>query len=327
MLLAAARPARRAVRALLLLLSLALAASTVEVHVEPGGEWAGQVEAAGAGVVVFFAPGRYGGCSTGGLKLANGVALVGRAGAAVTVIDCEGAGRHFAVKDGDSVRIEGLTLTGGASAGVAGNSSEGGCVLVAGPGGSVVVADSVFSNCSAATRGGAIAVRGSAALNISRSNFTGNRAGEGGGAIYAAASTLNVSSSRFEWNSAGTRGGAVAVTERAVLDLSDTLFESNRVLVAEHYETGVAGGGAIFAHDGCSTRLSGRSELIDNTVPSSTETQGTGGGVGLWAGSTLLIEGPAMFLRNSAGYGGAVHAFDRSRSGPHKPAATSDAPR
>ena len=192
-------------------------------------------------------------------------------------------------------------------------------MLVAGPGGSVVVADSVFSNCIAAAWGGAIAVRGSATLEISRSNFTGNRAGEGGGAMHANASTLHVSSSRFESNSAGTRGGAVAITEGAVLDLSDALFHSNRVLVAEHYETGVAGGGAIFARDGCSTRVSGRSEFFDNTVPASTADKGTGGGVSLWAESTLLVEGPATFVRNSALYGGAVHAFDRSRSGPRSP--------
>jgi len=277
------------------------------------------VEAAGAGSVVVFSPGRYGGCSTGGLAVASNVALVGSAGAAATVIDCGGSGRHFAVAGGASIRIEGLTFTGGAAAGVDGSGFEGGCVLVAGPGGSVVVADSVFSNCSAATWGGAIAVRGSAALNISRSNFTANNAGEGGGAIRADASNVYVSRSRFERNSAATRGGAVAVTEGAVLDVSDALFESNRVLVAEHKETGVAGGGAIFARDGCSTRVSGRSEFIGNTVPGSTADKGTGGGVSLWAGSTLLVEGPATFVRNSARYGGAVHAFDHSRSDHHTP--------
>jgi hypothetical protein len=303
----------------LLLLALSLGAAAVEVHVDPAGNWTDQVEAAGAGVVVVFAPGRYGGCATGGLALASGVALVGTAGAAATVIDCGGAGRHFAVEGGASVRIEGLTLTGGASAGVEESSRDGGCVLVAGPGGSVVVTDSVFSNCSAAAWGGAIAVRGSAALNISRSNFTGNRAGEGGGAMHVNASTLHVSSSRFEWNVAGTRGGAVAVTEGAVLDLSDALLDSNRVLVAEHYETGVAGGGAIFARDDCNIRVAGRSEFINNAVPASTADKGTGGGVSLWAGSTLLVEGPATFVRNSALYGGAVHAFDRSKSVPHTP--------
>ncbi|KAJ1471529.1 pectin lyase fold/virulence factor, partial [Baffinella frigidus] len=207
-LFAAARPARSATRALLLL-ALALAAAAVELHVDPAGEWAGQVEGAGSGVVVVFAPGRYGGCSAGGLALANGVALVGAAGAADSVIDCGGSGRHFAVTSGASVRIERLTLTGGAAAGANGN---GGCVLVEGPGGSVVVADSVFSNCSAVAWGGAIAVRGRAALNISRSNFTGNRAGEGGGAINVAASTLNVSSSRFEWNTANGAGGALCAS-------------------------------------------------------------------------------------------------------------------
>ena len=199
--------ARSTTRALLLL-ALSLGAAAVEVHVDTG-NWKDQVEAAGAGVVVVFAAGRYGGCSTGGLALASGVALVGAAGAAATVIDCGGEGRHFAVKGGASVRIEGLTLTGGAAAVVGRDSGEGGCVLVEGPGGSVVVADSVFSDCSA-TRGGAIAVRG-VALNIRNSNFTGNGAGEHGGAIHADASTLNVSSSRFKANTAGSEGGAVSL--------------------------------------------------------------------------------------------------------------------
>ena len=151
----------------------------VEVHVDPAGEWAAQVEATSAGTTVVFAPGRYEGCPSGGLALASGVALAGSAGAAATVIDCRGAGRHFAVGGSANVTIEGLTLTGGVAPGE--DSSDGGCVLVEGPGGSLVVADSVFSNCSAAARGGAIAVRGSATLNISRSNFTDDDAGEDGG--------------------------------------------------------------------------------------------------------------------------------------------------
>jgi predicted outer membrane repeat protein len=192
-----------AVRALLWL-ALALAAAAVDVHVEPAGDWAGHVEAAGAGTVVVFAPGRYEGCSTGGFVLASGVALLGSGGAAATVVDCGGAGRHFLVNGSVDVRIDGLTLTGG------GNSTGGGCVLVEGHGGSVVVADSVFSNCSTTAWGGAIAVRGGAALNISRSNFTGNRAGEGGGAIHVAAgATLLVEGPATFVRNSARDGGAV----------------------------------------------------------------------------------------------------------------------
>jgi len=311
---AMARDATSASRALFLL-ALVLGTAAVDVQVDHAGEWAAQVEAASAGTTVVFAPGRYEGCSTGGLALASGVALAGSSGAAATVIDCMGAGRHFAVGGGADVTIEGLTLSGGLAPDE--DSSDGGCVLVAGPGGSLVVADSVFSSCSAASRGGAIAVRGSAALNISRSNFTDNDAGEDGGAIHAAAGKVSASRTRFERNSAETRGGAVAVTERAVLDLNDTLFDSNRVLVAERYkttqdwETEVAGGGAIFARDGCSIRVAGHSEFIDNTVPANTADEGTGGGVSMWGGSTLRVQGPVMFARNAAHYGGAVFSSDR----------------
>ena len=313
------RTARSASRALSLL-ALVLGTAAVDVQVDPAGEWAAQVETASAGTTVVFAPGRYEGCSSGGLALASGVALAGSSGAAATVIDCMGAGRHFAVGGGANVTIEGLTLTGGVASDEGSNSSDGGCVLVESPGGSRVVADSVFSNCSAASRGGAIAVRGSAALNISRSNFTDNDAGEDGGAIHAAASNVSASGTRFERNSAKTRGGAVAVTERTVLDLNDTHFDSNRVLVAEHYETWQdfeaveAGGGAIFARDGCSILVSGLSEFIDNTAqrenrPNADE--GTGGGVSMWGGSTLRVQGPVMFARNAARYGGAVFSSDR----------------
>ena len=109
----------------------------------------------------------------------------------------------------------------------------------------------------------------------------------------------------------------MAITERAVLDLHDTLFESNRVLVAEHYdtsayvETGVAGGGAIFARDGCSIRVAGHSQFIDNTVPANIADEGTGGGVSMWGGSTLRVQGPVVFARNAAHYGGAVFSSDR----------------
>ena len=49
--------------------------------------------------------------------------------------------------------------------------------------GSLAVEGSVFADCTTATWGWAIAVPGSAALNISRSIFTVNTAGDGGGAL------------------------------------------------------------------------------------------------------------------------------------------------
>jgi predicted outer membrane repeat protein len=260
----------------LLPLVLAMAAGGVEVHVDPAGAWVDQVEAAGAGTTVVFAPGWYGGCSAEGLALANGVALAGSAGAAATVIDCGGAGRHFAVGGGASVRIKGLTLTGGVAPNGGNISSDGGCVLVEG---SLVVVDSVFSNCSAEGWGGAIAARGSAAINVSRCNFTGNAAGEGGGAIHAAADylpggTLVVEDSVFSGCTAATWGGAIAVPGSAELEISRSTFTGN---------TAGEGGGGIYADAG---NVSEGSFALVDSVFSDCGARG-GGAISFWSSATL----------------------------------------
>ncbi|KAJ1481465.1 pectin lyase fold/virulence factor, partial [Baffinella frigidus] len=284
------RSAARALQ-LLLALALALAAAGVEVHVDPAGAWADQVEAAGAGTTVVFAPGRYVNCSAGGVALASGVALAGSAGAAATVIDCGGAGRHFAVGGGASVQIDGLTLTGGAAPHEGNISRDGGCVLVEGPGGSLVVADSVFSNCSADAWGGAIAVRGNATLNISRSNFTGNAAGEGGGSIYAAAGNVTLSDSVFSDCRSDAFGGALAVSGSAALSISRSNFMGNAAGEA---------GGSIHATAG--------EVFLEDSVFSSCSAVKLGGVIAV-SGSARLSISRSDFTGNNAGVeGGAVHA-------------------
>lgn len=221
--------------------------------------WADKIGSAAPGDSVVFEPGRYGGCSPGGVALAENVTLLGREGAAATVIDCGGAGRHFHVSNNASVRIEGLTLTGGYS-------SNGGCVLVAGTSSALVVSDSVFSNCRAAASGGAISFRGEA-LTVRGCNLTGNVAVEGAG-IHAAGSsysveveatsstenaasfsgggmhfegaggTISIDRSHFTNNTASELGGGVTVTGPLSLTVRDSTFTSNNVLTPSHYSEG-----------------------------------------------------------------------------------------
>ena len=151
-----------------------------------------------------------------------------------------------------------------------------------------------------------------------------NEAETGGGAIYAAASNVSVSRSRFEWNLAGASGGAILHTG-GDLDLSDAVLANNRVLLASSLASS-AGGGAICAR-GSSVRVSGRSEVVGNTVPELFDafdiaggditSPGTGGGISLWAQGTLRVTGPVVFARNSARYGGAV--FTRESRHPRRP--------
>ena len=178
--------------ALLLVGLAATGGRAAEVQVGPESDWGGAVSGAAAGTTVVFSAGVYAkNCSLEGVAVASGVTLLGSAGAAATVLDCGGAGRHFTIGSGASVRIEGLTLAGGAAAG--GNQSEGGCLLASGDGAVLAVADCVFTECSAATLGGAIALREGAQLNISRSNLTHNSAGVGGGAISATDAVIVIS--------------------------------------------------------------------------------------------------------------------------------------
>ena len=203
----------RPIVASLLMLGLATTGGrAAEVQVAPESDWGAVVEGASAGTAVVFAPGRYSkNCTTEGIAVAGGVTLLGSAGAAATVIDCGGAGRHFTVGSGASVRIEGLTLALGAAAG--GDQSKGGCLLASGVDAALVVTDCVLTECSAATLGGAIAVREGALLNISRSNLTRNSAGVGGGAIYAAHALVEMREVVARLNTADA-GGVIQVKLR-----------------------------------------------------------------------------------------------------------------
>jgi predicted outer membrane repeat protein len=198
--------------AALLLVGLAVTGGrAAEVQVGPEGDWGGAVAGAAAGTTVVFSAGIYANnCSVDGVAVASGVTLMGSAGAAATVLDCGGAGRHFTIGSGASVRIEGLTLAGGTAAG--GNQSEGGCLLASGDGAALAVVDCVFTECSAATLGGAIALREGAQLNISSSSLTRNSAGVGGGAISASHALVQLRDVHIEDNSATFSGGAIEIT-------------------------------------------------------------------------------------------------------------------
>ena len=208
------------------------------MQVSPSDSWTAKVASATPGDSVVFAPGRYEGCLTGGVELLENITLLGSAGAAATIIDCDHSGRHFHVVNA-TVSIVGLTLEGGAASGE--TDLDGGCVLVVGTLSAVTVTGSVFRNCSASASGGAIAFRGGGSLIVRGCNMTGNVAAEGAG-IHAAGSsysvevedvtgkdnaasfsggvlhfegsagTISIDGSLFANNTAGSLGGGITVT-------------------------------------------------------------------------------------------------------------------
>ena len=191
-------------------------ASGAVVAVDTGMDWAAAVLGAPEGASVVFAPGTYEGCATGGLEPALDVSLVGSAGAAITIIDCKGSGRHLRVRVNISVIVQGLTLRGGRADG-----GSGGCALA--DGGAVLsFQDSIVSNCNAA-HGGAVSVSGGGVLNLSGTNITSSSAANDGGAIHADNSTVALSRAQLRGNTAGGAGGALCAVggSRVSLDGGD----------------------------------------------------------------------------------------------------------
>ncbi|KAJ1475466.1 pectin lyase fold/virulence factor [Baffinella frigidus] len=210
------------------------------VDVFPGSNWSAAVLGAPAGASVVFEPGTYVGCAAGGLEPARDVALVGREGAAATVIDCEGSGRHFLLRGNISVLVQGLTLRGGSHA------DSGGCVAVA-DGAALAIEESVLANCSAFW-GGAVSVAAGGALNVSGSTISNSTATHRsgavhslnrGGAIHALNSTVTLSRTQLHSNTAGGSGGAVYSIGSSISVVDGSAVVANSAVIA--------GGGFVLA--------------------------------------------------------------------------------
>lgn len=160
--------------------------------------------AGGAADTITFAPATNGGTITllsalPALANAGALTITGN-GAANTTVSGGGTVRVFAVAAGATVRISGLTITGGAAgAGVGGAISNAGALTVVA---------SVLRGNTATDGGGIHAVSGST-LTVINSSVSANTAAVGGG-IFTFGATVNIINSTLNANSGATGGGVFA---------------------------------------------------------------------------------------------------------------------
>lgn len=162
-----------------------------DVQVPAGGTGlADAIDKAAAGARLCLAAGEH----TAGVAVARSVTLVGVEGAAKTIVKGTGRGPVLRVDDDSlSLRIEGLTLSGG-------------------------VTDA----------GGALAIRGRGKVHVADCILRANKAGMvGGGGLYARAGMLTVERTAFEDNE-GRQGGAVFLDQVVKAEFSRCAFNGNR---------------------------------------------------------------------------------------------------
>src|SRR5579859_284458 len=141
------------------------------------------------------------------------------------------------------------------------------------------------------------AVRGSSALDIEGSRFTGNHVGSlGGGAVFipeGILATSQITDSTFSGNSAAGNGGAVDAVH---LNVFTSHFVSN---------TAGQGGGALFVNSGASSFAEVDDSTFDQNKLTSTSVCLPGGAIGADPNGSLTVL-RSTFTNNQAGDGGAV---------------------
>ena len=163
------------------------------------------------------------------ITIDKNLTIVGGEGDDRVTIDANGASEIFDVTKLDSpyaitVELNGLNLTNA--------NSTYGAMRFSSIGGSLVVANCVFTNNSNATRdGGAIYVQNGSNITISDSVFTGNNANRGG-AIFAQSErvVVGIENCRFEGNTAHNRGGALYIHNGSGHTVKNTTFVNNDAL-------------------------------------------------------------------------------------------------
>lgn len=182
------------------------------------------VDAASPGDTVLLAPGVYTGAGNKNVSVAKQITILGQAGAASTVVDCEGSGRGFRFQPGSDAltTLQGVTVRNG-------NATNGGAVLQD-PGASPNLVDCAFELCSA-TQGGALyASQGT--LRARGLQVSDNTASLGGG-LCLVTMTGSASGCHVAGNRATTLGGGMGVFGPLQQDpitglrIEDTLLADN----------------------------------------------------------------------------------------------------
>jgi hypothetical protein len=143
------------------------------------------------------------------------------------------------IVDGGSATFSFASITGGSTDRQ--NRTIGGAILVDGSHSRLELTDSRVSGNVASEAGGGLAIERGGSAIVTRTAFTGNRAGTGGGLVVGPGSA-DLRSVVFRSNIGDDAGGGATVADGGRASFSDCTFEMN--------ETRQAGGGVVVAQGG-----------------------------------------------------------------------------
>ncbi|MCK4409022.1 MAG: hypothetical protein KAW67_02995 [Candidatus Eisenbacteria sp.] len=215
------------------------AAGTVYVDWNGGGDYVTIQEgitAASRDDTVLVAAGTYSGPQNRDITFdGKDVYLVSEAGADVTIIDCENAGRGFVFTHSEtpSAVVEGFTVMNGVAPPNGVDPTWGGALYCADS--APLILRCSFVNCYG-EYGGAMYCIGSVLMSVVSCTFEGNEALCYGGSIYCYGSDIDIVKSNFTGNEAGISGGALCCKTRTLVCVSDCTFIGNTA----------ADGGAVY---------------------------------------------------------------------------------
>jgi predicted outer membrane repeat protein len=263
--------------------------------------------------------------STGDLDIKGGVEVtIAGAGAGVSVIDANHIDRAFAVLEGASLSISGVTIEHGDTGHEASEKSTkdgyGGAIYNDGAlsinsslltgntsydGGGAIYSDTEASSTSitnstvtrnAADDGGGVLIVYSGSINLTNDTLTNNSADEEGGVVYAeetgsVVGTVTVAGSTMSDNTADDEGGAMYLEYAGPTSVTSSTFSANNTDDDE--------GGAIYDYD------SGRLTVQDSTFSANTAGDDDGGAV--YTDDTDLTVASSAFSSNEGEEGGAIY--------------------
>jgi predicted outer membrane repeat protein len=265
------------------------------------------VDAAVDGDIVLLADGTYAGPGNVGIELGGKtIRVLGEGGASSTVVDCGDTTYAFWFDDGDTVSLEGLTITGGSGVRCYRacsptfercvfrecRSSVGGAVYRT-SGGSLQLVDCTFEG-NSAHQAGAVCVYGGD-LVVTGCSFLGNETESYGAALYLYQGEYEIQSSYFEGNVAAQEGGAIYLSDCTLLVSGCSFVDCSAG----------EGGGAI------SCRLDGAGVAAEYCVFAGNEAGEWGGALRMsFSSSNRILR--STFFRNRAPSGAAVSAVGSS---------------
>jgi uncharacterized repeat protein (TIGR01451 family) len=264
--------------------------------------------------------------STGDLDVKTGIALtIAGSGASATIIDATHTDRAFAVHNGASLSISGVTVENGSQPATApsNNSVSPGYGGAFYNDGSLSINASVLSNDSAADGGGAVFSDAAAsATSITNSTVTSDTSDAGGGALSVDSGSITLTGDTITHDSAYGNGGAVSDTETGNTVGPVTIGTST---ISNNVAYGYAG--ALYVYYAGSLTITGSAlndDVTDNddggaiydesagllTLSGSTmsgDAAGSGDGGAISTDSTDLAVSGSTFSNDTADDAGAVY--------------------